>query len=70
MYVLDTNTLIYFMKGMGNVPARLTGHPPSQIFIPTPVIFEICVGLEKSGNKKTHLTPTEPASGHQDHQTT
>jgi tRNA(fMet)-specific endonuclease VapC len=45
---LDTNTLIYFFKGLGNVSARLLAIPPGEIAIPTVVIFEMEVGIGKS----------------------
>jgi tRNA(fMet)-specific endonuclease VapC len=47
-YVLDTNTLIYFFKRMGNVANHLLQHPPQEIGIPTIVLYEIEVGLAKS----------------------
>ncbi len=48
MFVLDTNTLIYFFKGMGNVSKRLLNIPPKDIGIPSIVVFELSVGIEKS----------------------
>jgi len=48
MYVLDTNTLIYYFKGMGQVAERLLGHPPRDIAIPSIVLYELEVGLAKS----------------------
>ena len=48
MFVLDTNTLIYFFKGMGNVSTRLLNIPPKDIGIPSIVVFELSVGIEKS----------------------
>ncbi len=48
MYVLDTNTLIYFFKGMGNVSERLLSTPPVEIAIPSIVIFELEFGIRKS----------------------
>lgn len=48
MFVLDTNTLIYFFKGMGNVSARLLQTPPKDIGIPSIVIYELEVGIGKS----------------------
>jgi tRNA(fMet)-specific endonuclease VapC len=48
MYVLDTNTLIYFFKGMGNVSHRLLREPPQRIGIPAIVLFELEVGIAKS----------------------
>jgi len=48
MYVLDTNTLIYFFKGMGNVSRHLLKVPPRDISVPTIVLFELEVGIAKS----------------------
>lgn len=48
MYLLDTNTLIYFFKGMGNVAHRLLGEAPKNIAIPAIVLFEMQVGIAKS----------------------
>ena len=31
MYVLDTNTLIYFFKGIGNVAENILRAPPAEI---------------------------------------
>ena len=47
-YVLDTNTLIYFFKEMGKVANRLLALPPSEIGIPTIVLYELEVGIAKS----------------------
>jgi len=51
-YVLDTNTLIYFFKGLGNVSNHLLAKPPNGIWIPTIVVFELEVGIGKSGSHK------------------
>ena len=48
MYILDTNTLIYFFKGAGNVAASLLSKPPQSIGIPAIVLFELEVGIAKS----------------------
>lgn len=48
MYVLDTNTLIYFFKGMGQVAEKLWQQPPQDIAIPAVVLFELEVGIAKS----------------------
>ncbi len=50
MYALDTNTLIYFFKGSGNVAERLIEQRPAQIGIPTVVVYELEVGLAKSSS--------------------
>ncbi len=49
-YVLDTNTLIYFFKGLGNVSSHLLATPPSEIGVPTIVLFELEVGIAKSSS--------------------
>ena len=48
MYALDTNTLIYFFKGIGNVARRLLDTPPASIAIPAVVLYEIETGIAKS----------------------
>ena len=50
MYMIDTNTLIYFFKGMGEVGENLFTHLPKDIFIPSIVIYELQVGIAKSNN--------------------
>ncbi len=48
MFVLDTNTLIYFFKGMGNVSLNLLAVSPKDIAIPSIVLFELEYGIAKS----------------------
>jgi len=48
MYVLDTNILIYYFKGLGRVADRLLACPPRYIAIPSVVLYELEVGLAKS----------------------
>jgi tRNA(fMet)-specific endonuclease VapC len=48
MYVLDTNTLIYFFKGLGAVAEHLLAKTPKEMTIPSIVIFELEVGIAKS----------------------
>jgi len=50
MYVLDTNTLIYFFKGMGNVATHLFEHSPKEIAIPSIVVYELRVGIAQSSS--------------------
>lgn len=56
MYVLDTKTLIYFFKGVGNVHRILLNHPPNTIGIPTVVLYELEVGIARSSSadKRIH----------------
>jgi len=48
MYLLDTNSVIYFFKGMGKVAENLFSHTPKEIVIPTIVIYELETGIAKS----------------------
>ena len=50
MYMLDTNTLIYFFKGMGNVGTRLMSVPPKDIGIPAIVLYELELGIARSSS--------------------
>lgn len=52
MYVLDTNTLIYFFKGKGAVAERLLREAPKDIAIPAVVIYELQTGIAKSSSQK------------------
>ncbi len=59
MYVLDTNTIIYFFKGMGNVGKVLLKNPPSSISIPAVVLYELEVGIAKSVCQEKRITQLE-----------
>ena len=48
MFALDTNTLIYFFKGEGDVAEHLLATPPTEVAIPTIVLYELYVGIAKS----------------------
>lgn len=48
MYLLDTNTLICFFKGMGDVAEHLLRVPPKEIAVPSIVLFELETGIAKS----------------------
>lgn len=52
MYLLDTNTVIYFFKGMGNISKNLFNISPKDIFIPSIVVYELEVGIAKSNNSQ------------------
>jgi len=55
MYLLDTNTVIYFFKGIGNVAPRLLDVPPAEVAISTITLFELHVGIEKAGAPAARL---------------
>lgn len=48
MYVLDTNTLSYYFRGEGRVAERLSSVSPSDVAIPSIVLFEIESGIARS----------------------
>ncbi len=50
-YLLDTDTLIYVFKRLGNCLARLNPQPDSDIAISTINIFELEYGMGKSDNR-------------------
>lgn len=50
MWVLDTNTLIYFFKGEGRVADHLLSKAPQDIGIPAIVLYELQVGITKSSS--------------------
>ena len=52
MYLLDTNTLIYFFKGFGNVAEKLFSKSPKDIAISTITLYELEVGIAKSNNSR------------------
>ena len=56
MYLLDTNTLIYFFKGKGRVAEQLLALPPHAMAIPEITLFELATGLRKSAapEKRRH----------------
>ena len=56
MYVLDTNTLIYFFKGLGQVAERLLATPPRNVAIPAIVLYELEVGIAKSKEPRKRRT--------------
>jgi tRNA(fMet)-specific endonuclease VapC len=59
MFVLDTNTLIYFFKGVGNVHRFLLKNPPHNIGIPTVALYELEVGIAKSMSAEKRSTQLE-----------
>jgi len=52
LYILDTNTLIYFFKGIGDVAGILLSKAPQDISIPSIALYELEVGIAKSTKPK------------------
>ena len=50
MFALDTNTLSYFFRGEGRIAERLASVRPSDVAIPTVVLFEIEAGIARSAD--------------------
>ncbi len=50
-YLLDTDTLIYVFKRLGNCLARLTAQADSEIALSTINLFELEYGMGKSNNR-------------------
>lgn len=59
MFVLDTNTLIYFFKGSGRVAERMFQEAPADIGIPALVVFELQTGIAKSASPKKRTKQLE-----------
>ena len=55
MYILDTNTLILFFKGMGNVADNLLAVSPKDVGIPAVVLSEFEYGIAKSSSPKKRM---------------
>ena len=56
MYALDTNTVIYFFKNMGNVAQHLFSLPPYEIVLPSIVLYELEVGIARSTSPEKRRT--------------
>lgn len=50
MYALDSNSLIYFFKGIGRVAENLLRTPPREIALPAVVLYELETGIAKSSS--------------------
>ena len=48
MFVLDTNTLVYFFRERSQVVERVKAAVPGELIIPTVVLYELQVGITKS----------------------
>ena len=54
MILLDTNILIYCLKGREPVTSRVISAPPREVAIPSVVAFELEYGTLKAGNIRRH----------------
>ena len=59
MYILDTNTLIYFFKGVGNVADNLLAVSPKDIGLPAVVLYELENGIARSTSPRKRMDQLE-----------
>jgi tRNA(fMet)-specific endonuclease VapC len=59
VYILDTNTLIYFFKGIGNVADNLLAVSPKDIGLPAVVLYELEYGIAGSTSPKKRTKQLE-----------
>jgi tRNA(fMet)-specific endonuclease VapC len=62
MYIIDTNTLIYYFKGLGNVSDKLLARSPKEIAIPSIVLYELEYGIARSTSPKKRAAQLEEFS--------
>jgi tRNA(fMet)-specific endonuclease VapC len=48
VFVPDTNTVIHYFQGKGQVAERLLATPPREVALPSVVVYELEVGVHKS----------------------
>lgn len=48
MYLLDTNSVVFFFKGQGRVGERLLARKPAEVALPAIVLYELEVGVIRS----------------------
>lgn len=59
MYILDTNTLLYFFKGIGKVADNLLAVSPKDIGLPAVVLYELEYGIARSTSPKKRMKQLE-----------
>ena len=52
MYALDTNTVLDYFKGKGEVAKNLLAVPPGEVALPAIVAYEVWIGVLGSQNTK------------------
>ena len=59
MFALDTNTVIHYLKGKGQIADHMLGTPPAEIYLPSVVVYELEAGIRKSNNATTRRSKLE-----------
>ena len=54
VYMLDTDTVSWALRGEGAVPTRLLEHRPSQLCISSITLAELRFGADAKGSRKLH----------------
>lgn len=60
-YLLDSDTLIYFFKGIGLVRSHLAEQKDTDINLCAPVLYELLTGAYKSQDPRSQLARLEAA---------
>jgi tRNA(fMet)-specific endonuclease VapC len=55
-YLLDTDTVSYALRGMGDVAARLRAVRPSEVGISAITLAELRFGADRKGSRKLHAS--------------
>ncbi len=63
MILLDTNTIIYYLKGIESVVSRLQAASPRDLAIPSVVAYEVEYGTLKSGSARRRAVVGELLAG-------
>jgi len=64
MYVLDTNTVLDYFRGRGDVVRNLMAVPPSEVALPAIVAYEVWVGVLGSQNARRRQAQYEQFIAH------
>jgi len=59
VYILDTNTLVYFFKGIGKVADNLLAVSPKDVGIPAVVLYELEYGIARSTSPRKRMKQLE-----------
>ena len=54
MYLLDTDTVSFALRGHGNVGARIRAHKPSDVGISSITLGELRFGADLKGSRRLH----------------
>lgn len=54
LYMLDTDTVSFALRGVGEVAERLSKHKPSEICVSAITVAELRFGADRRGSKKLH----------------